>query len=128
MNDRNKEEKDIEIKKEIARLSRIYSRIGTKRKAAIQGLIQRAAFMRITLAELEEDLNTDGFTELFSQGDKQEPYERKRPSADIYNSMNTSYQKVIKQLTDLLPPEKPSPPNGKSGDNFDDFVGGREDV
>ena len=128
MNDRNKEEKDIEIKKEIARLSRIYSRIGTKRKAAIQGLIQRAAFMRITLAELEEDLNTDGFIELFSQGDKQEPYERKRPSADIYNSMNTSYQKVIKQLTDLLPPEKPSPPKGKSGDNFDDFVGGREDV
>lgn len=26
--------------------------------------------------------------------------------ADLYNTMNTSYQKIIKQLTDLLPEGK----------------------
>jgi len=37
--------------------------------------------------------------------------------------MNTSYQKIIKQLTDLLPKDEPKPED----DGFDAFVGGRED-
>jgi len=117
------EEKDALIKKEVARLRRICSKVDKKRKAAVEGLIQRAAFMRVSLAELEADLLKNGFTEWFSQGD-QEPYQRRRPAADFYNSMNTSYQKIMKQLTDLLPKEDPKP---SKGDGFDDFVNSRED-
>lgn len=119
----SQEEKADAIKKEVMRLRRICSKVDRKRKAAVEGLIQRAAFMRVSLTQLEEDLLENGFTELFSQGD-QDPYERRRPTADFYNSMNTSYQKIVKQITDLLPKEDPKP--GK-GDGFDSFVNGRED-
>ena len=120
----NLEARQKSISKEKRRLTSIYKTIEGKRKNTIVGLIERAAFMRISLDELEEDLGIFGFTEKFSQGD-QEPYDRKRPTADIYNSMNTSYQKIIKQLTDLLPKDEAERPKS---DGFDDFVGGREDL
>lgn len=113
------------INGELLRLSKNYVGIDGKTRAVIRGLLQRAAFMRVSLGELEDDLNENGFTEMFSQGD-QEPYERKRPTAELYNTMNANYQKIIRQLTDLLPKE---PLDQKDeGDGFDDFVESREDA
>lgn len=117
-------EKDKKIKNEVDRLSKNFAAIDGKKRAVIRGLIQRAAFMRVSLAELEADLNKNGFTEWFSQG-VQEPYQRKRPTADLYNTLNANYQKIIKQLTDLLPREEERP---KDDDGFDSFVNEREDV
>lgn len=111
-----------EITKEKNRLKKIFKDIEEKRKATTEGLIERAAFMKVKLSALEKDIDEHGFTELFSQGN-QTPYERQRPSANIYCTMNTSYQKIIKQLTDLLPKEAPKPTDT---DNFDDFVSGRD--
>lgn len=117
--------KEQRIKKEKNRLTRIYKNIETKRKDTVKGLIERCAFMRISLEDLEKDLDKNGFTEQFSQGN-QKPYARKRPVAEIYNSMSTNYQKAIKQLTDLLPKEDSK--TASDDDGFDDFVNGREDV
>lgn len=116
-------EKEKLILAEERRLRRIFSKIEKKKKATIDGLIQRAAFMRISLDELEQDINICGLTELFQQGD-QEPYKRKRPEADLYNTMNTGYQKIIKQLTDLLPKEEAA----KVDDGFNNFANGREEI
>lgn len=80
--------------------------------------------MRVTLEDFEVDLDENGFTEKFSQGN-QEPYDRKRPVAEMYQGMNTSYQKAIKQLSDLLPKEVVVK---NEDDGFDDFVSEREDV
>lgn len=112
------------IAKEAARLTRLLSGIDPKKKNTVKGLIDRAAFMRVHLSEMETDLDQNGFTEWFSQGD-QEPYQRRRPMADLYNTMNSSYQKIIKQLTDLLPKDVQKQ---EVKDGFDDFVNGREDV
>lgn len=96
--------KEQRIKKEISRLSRIFKDIKDEKKIrTAQPLIERAAFLRITLEDYENDLNTNGSVELFQQSDKQEPYERERPVARLYNSANTQYTKILKQLTDLLP-------------------------
>ena len=70
------------------------------------------------LEDFEDDLDRNGFTEQFQQGERQVPYDRKRPAADLYNTMNTGYQKIIKQLTDLLPDDK------KGSDDLLDFLGG----
>lgn len=112
-------EKDKRIKKEENRLKKIYKNIEYNKKDTVIGLIQRLAYLRVTLEDFEKDLDQNGFTELFQQGEKQSPYERKRPVADLYNTMNTSYQKGIKQLTDLLPKEiKVS----DEDDGFEDFI------
>ncbi|WP_347138847.1 hypothetical protein [[Clostridium] symbiosum] len=123
----NKKEitKENRIKREQSRLKKFCKDVDLKKKGTVEGLIQRAAYLRITLEDFEVDLDENGFVEMFRQGESQEPYERKRPVADLYNTMNTSYQKAIKQLTDLIPKEeKLTAP----GDDFDNFVEDREDI
>ena len=112
------------IKAEKERLNTIYKDIEPRKKDTVAGLIERCAYMRVTLEDFEVDLDENGFTEKFSQGN-QEPYDRKRPVAEMYQGMNTSYQKAIKQLSDLLPKEVVVK---NEDDGFDDFVSEREDV
>lgn len=111
---------DVEEKK----LLRQFAGLSTKHKNVVGGLIKRAAFMRVLLEGLEEDIKTNGEFELFTQSDMVEPYQRKRPSVDIYNTMIKNYASIIKQLTDLLPQEAPQ----TKKDPVDDFLNGREDV
>ena len=120
----DKKQLEALINKEESRLSRNYAKIDPKARAVTRGLIKRAAFMRIQLEKMEEDLNKNGFTELFSQGG-QAPYQRERPAARLYNSLNKNYQSIIKQLTDLLPKDVPVK---EAGDGFEAFVSSREDV
>lgn len=113
--------KDARIQKEIRRLNTIYSKIGKKEKSAIDGLVKRAAFMRVTLEDMEEDLDMNGFTELFSQSEKLDPYERERPVARLYNTMNKNYQSIMKQLSDFIEREPPK----TIDDGFDAFLAKR---
>ena len=97
--------KEERITNEVNRLQAIYKKIGKDNKAIIEGLIQRAAYMRITLEDYERDLDENGYVELFTQSERTDPYERERPVARLYNTMNKNYQSIIKQLTDLIPAE-----------------------
>jgi len=106
------------IKKEERRLRRIYKKIDKDNKAIIDGLIQRAAYMRVTLEDYEVDLDEKGYVELFSQSEKTDPYERERPVARLYNTMNKNYQSIIKQLSDLVPKQEVKPKD----DGFDAFI------
>jgi len=110
--------KDERILQEGRRLNRIYKDIDKDKKAIIDGLIKRAAYMRIALEDWEEDIIVNGYYEMFTQSDKTDPYERERPVARLYNTMNANYQKIIKQLSDLLPKEEIK----EEDDGFDSFV------
>lgn len=110
------------IRAEKKRLEAHYSELSESRQAVAQSLIERAAFMRVELEDLETDLSEKGWTELFSQGN-QEPYARARPEGQTYNTMNANYQKIIKQLDSMLPRDEPGP---EKDDGFDEFVAGRD--
>lgn len=116
--------KQREIKKEIKRLEEVYKDIDGK--DLLPGLIENAAFTRITLKYLAEDLKENGTTEMFSQSENQVPYSRRRPEADLYNTMTGNYLKFIKQLDDMLPKvvEKPT----EKIDFLDDFVNSRDEI
>ena len=62
---------------------------------------------------------------MFSQSEKTEPYERERPVARLYNTMNKNYQSIIKQMSDLIVVQKSEISNNDDG--FDKFVGDRDD-
>lgn len=111
------------ISKEEERLRKNYKEIKADKLAIVDGLIRRAAFMRVTLEDMENDLDTGGFYELFSQSESQDPYERERPVARQYQSMNKNYQSIIKQLSDLLPKESPK---SEGDDGFEGFVMSRD--
>ena len=114
--------KDERIKKEVRRLNRIYKDIDKDSKAIIDGLIQRAAYMLVTLEDWEKDIMENGYYEMFTQSEKTEPYERERPVARLYNTMNKNYQSLIKQLGDLVPKEV----KVVEDDGFKDFIAQRD--
>lgn len=97
------EERDKLVKKEKNRLTKLFVDIPPTKKKIVEGLIIQAARLRVLLNENWKDITKNGDYEMFSQSPNQQEYERKRPVAELYNSRDTSYQRVIKQLIDLLP-------------------------
>ena len=119
-----KKSKANRIKAEKERLEKNYAELPDAKKQIAEGLIARAAFMRVELEDLEADLAETGWTEKFSQGN-QTPYDRARPQGQTYNAMSGTYQKIIKQLDSMLPKEDAK--SRPEDDGFDDFVSGRDD-
>ncbi len=97
--------KRITEESEIRRLRRVYSGLPPNKRAVAEGLIIQAARLRVRLDQLWEDIQKNGETELFSQSDKTEPYDRERPSARLFTATDKNYQAIIRQLSDLTPPE-----------------------
>jgi hypothetical protein len=120
MTDSEKKARDKRILKEVKRLKNIFKDIEDERKILIEGLIKRASYMRITLEDYETDILENGSTEMFSQSEKTDPYERERPVARLYNTMNKNYQTMINQLSKLLPETKSN--GGEIDDGFEAFV------
>lgn len=103
----DKKEEDLKaVKREVARLNKLFKKLPQNKFKLAQGLIQQAARLRVRLDRLWEDIVETGETELFSQSDKTEPYERERPSARLFTATDKNYQSVMKQLFDLLPQEE----------------------
>ena len=119
--------KESRIKAEKARLETLYDDLPESRHKLAEGLIERAAFMRVQLEDLEMDLLENGWTEPFSQGN-QDPYDRARPAAQIYNTTNANYQKIIKQLDGMLHKAQDAQSKKDDDDGFDAFVNGRGEV
>lgn len=108
------------IEKEKRRLSSIFTKIDPKSKKAIQSLIENAAFMAITLQDLQESMNKDGVISKYQNGENQWGT-KKSPEVEIYNTMVKNHAAIIKQLTELLPKKEPPKPD----DGFEKFVDNR---
>jgi hypothetical protein len=115
--------KEERIRAELKRLEDIFIDLDVNTRAMLDGLLRRAAYMRITLEDYESDLDTGGYVEQFSQSEKLEPYERERPVARLYNTMNKNYQCIMKQLFDTLPE---AAPQDASAEIMRFAVGGRK--
>ena len=111
-------DKQERIAAEIKRLWLLFAGLSKKQKDTADGIVKRAAFMRVTLEDMEKDLDENGFVEEFTQSINTPPYDRERPVARLYNTMNKNYQSIMKQLTDLLPNEPPK----KKDDGFEKFI------
>jgi hypothetical protein len=91
------------ISKEEKKLRQVMRDVTDDRVQTVDGLIKRAAFMRITLEGWEKDIQENGYVEPFSQSDKAEHYDRERPVVRLYNQMIKNYSQVMRQLLDLIP-------------------------
>lgn len=100
--------RDALVKKEKNRLNRLFKDVPKNKLKTAEGLIIQAARLRVLLDEMWIDITENGDVEMFNQSEKLDPYERERPIAKLYNSRDQSYQRIIKQLTDLIPEEKMS--------------------
>lgn len=115
--------KNDRIRKEYLRLRNIYKKFASPDKLkSIDGLMHRASYLRITLEDMECDLDDNGFVEMFSQSDNQVPYERERPTARLFNTLTKNYQTAMTQLNKVIPVETPA----EEDDGFEAFLLRRE--
>ena len=94
--------KETLIMKERERLERVFFHVEPNQLQTVDGLIDRAAFMRITLEELEKEINTSGAVEMYQHGKEQSGL-KASAAIQAYNGTVKNYATVIKQLVSLLP-------------------------
>lgn len=92
-------------KKEFTRLKKIFADIPKDKKDTVVSLIQNAAFMTITLEDLQNAINENGVLSEYQNGENQWGT-KKSPEIEIYNTMIKNYSSIVRQLTDLLPDDK----------------------
>ena len=109
------EEKSQKIKKVQKKLEKLFKNSDEKDKKLIRGLTERAAFMEVTLQELEEDIKKEGCIEEYQNGANQKGV-KKSSKVEVYNTMSKNYASIIKQLQEMLNRQK-----AVSGDEFTDF-------
>lgn len=98
--------KRITEESETKRLTKIYKDLPENQFAVAQGLIVQAARLRVRLDQLWREIQEHGETEMFSQSERTDPYERERPAARLFTATDKNYQSIIKQLNELTPPSK----------------------
>ena len=98
-----KPKKTTRIKRETQRLFAIFHGLDANKLKVCETLINRAAFITVSLEDLEEELNANGWTEVYTNGRNQEGI-KKSSAAEAHISLTKNLNAIIKQLLDLVPP------------------------
>lgn len=96
--------KEEQITAEVERINELFKGADANKMAMAKPLIENAAFMRVTLAEMQEIINRDGVIDHYTNGQHQGGA---KASAAVqgYNSLVKNYTTVIKTLMSLVPLE-----------------------
>lgn len=98
---------ETRIKKEKARLLEIFKDLEPNKLSTCHALIDRAAFITVSLEDLEAQLNRTGWVEEYCNGENQYGM-KKAAAADVHISLTKNLNAIIKQLLDMVPPAKRS--------------------
>lgn len=88
-------------KKEQNRIKKIYKNLPKERLEIAKKLIERAAYMLVSLEDMEAKISEDGLVVTMPQGSYQ--IERAHPLLQPYNAMVKNYNATIKQLNEMSP-------------------------
>ena len=97
--------KEQRIKSEKTRLKGIFKELDENKKKLVTPLIEKAAFMSIELDDLQAQIEQDGWTSEYKNGENQYGT-KKSPEAETYIALSKNYAAIIKQLTELVPAAK----------------------
>lgn len=84
--------KDDYIKAEIKRLKKIFANLTQDASAVAEKLIENAAFMAVSLTDLQRIINEKGYTEEYQNGENQFGTKSRRKSIFITRWSRTSMQ------------------------------------
>ena len=91
------------IKKERTRLMKLFEDLDENKKKTCEALIDRAAFITISLQDLEKQLNETGWVETYQNGENQYGM-KKAAAADVHISLTKNLNAIMKELLNLVPP------------------------
>jgi hypothetical protein len=93
-------DKELRYKQIQEELEELFNGVPHEQMHIANNLIQRIAFMQVTIEDLEEDIRVNGTSEIL----KTRPRKlRERPVVKTYNALIKNYTSTIKQLMDCLP-------------------------
>ena len=98
-----KMKKETRIQREKQRLLDLFKGLDENKLQTCLSLIDRAAFITISLEDLEAQLNETGWVEPYQNGENQSGM-KKAAAADVHISLTKNLNAIIKQLIDLVPP------------------------
>jgi predicted DNA-binding protein len=115
--------KQERIDEEIKRLNRLYKAIGKSGLKRLKSLIERAAFLTIQCEDLEDHMVKNGVTSDYQNGENQWG-SKESPESMSYDKKSKTLLAIISKLDEYVPKDPPKP----KGDDFDEFVNGRDDT
>lgn len=97
-----KASKPTRIKKVRKQLESLCEGLPEKKRAVALPLIEQAAFMQITLADLQKDILDEGCTEEYQNGRNQSGM-KATASLQAYNAMVKNFAGICERLDRILP-------------------------
>lgn len=108
--------KEERIEKERERLAALFADLDENRQQAAAGLISSAAFLRVSLEDLEAEINANGCIDEYTNGANQSGY-KVAANVQAYTSLNAKYQSTMQKLLKIVPPA-PKKPREKSAEEI----------
>lgn len=97
--------KEERIKQEYNRLRRIFSKLDKNMKTTVDSLLRNAAFMSVSLDELQEEINREGYVVEYQNGANQSGT-KQSDAVKTHIAMTKNHAAIIRQLCELVPPEE----------------------
>lgn len=95
--------KTREVNKKIKLIESVVGEIPEKKLPLAQSIIARLAWMMISVEELENLVDTEGYTDTYQNGANQSGT-KKNPNLESYLAMMQRYNQTLESLLRLLPP------------------------
>jgi len=92
---------DEAIRSEYARLMMLFKKAPKEKLALARKLISRAAFLSVTIDELEKDITKNGYEQEYQNGETQRGM-KKSAAAELHVTYSKNLFAVMKQLNEML--------------------------
>lgn len=122
------ENKEERIQKELDRISKVFESVPDNERTVIDPLLQNCAFMKVTLEDLQEEINRDGVSESYQNGANQSG-QKENSRLKSYNRLIKNFESVTKTVMKYLPEDARRNCQGDPMERFLSIVenGGRYD-
>ena len=108
--------KEERIAAERERLNALFADLDANQLQAAAGLIRSAAFLAVSLEDLEAEINANGYIDSYTNGTSQAG-EKISAAVQAYATLNAKYQSTIQKLLKIVPPA-PKKPKQKSAEEI----------
>ena len=90
------------IQNELDKISIVFENVPEKERSVIDPLLQNFAFMKVTLEDLQEEINRDGISETYQNGENQSG-QKENSKLKSYNRLIKNFESVTKTLMRYIP-------------------------
>ena len=107
--------KDKKIKAELSKLRKVFKNLPEKQRKTVEKLLESAAFSAVSMEELQEIINAEGYETEYQNGEHQRGT-KQSVALTSYLSLQKNYTKIIDTLLKYVPPEE------KKNDKLQEFM------